>query len=274
MPHDLTQDREVIADEVMALLGTMEQVEPFSRRYPGFGLGEAYDVVARVRDLRRARGENPIGRKIGFTNRAVWGNYAVSAPIWNYVFDRTVRAAPGGQTTFVATGMPEPRIEPELVLHLARAPAPDASIQDLAACVDWVAPAFEIVYSIFPDWAFSAADAAAANGVHGGLVLGKRHWLSGVPSEDASALATFSVVLENDSGVRRDGHARNVLGGPLDALRFLIEEIVRYPSCEPLRTGEIVTTGTLTEAMPAVAGETWTCRFQGIDLEPLQLRLG
>lgn len=58
---------EQISQEVMALLGTERQVEPFSRRYQNFELAEAYDVVARVGSLRRGRGEKSIGRKIGFT---------------------------------------------------------------------------------------------------------------------------------------------------------------------------------------------------------------
>lgn len=261
-----------ISEEAAALLGTAEQIEPFSRRYPGFDLAEAYDVVARVRDLRGARGENPVGRKIGFTNRTAWGDYGISAPIWNYMFDRTVSETSTRQTAFQLVNMPEPRIEPEIVLHLASAPAPGMSTTDLVECLDWVAPGFEIVYSIFPDWAFSAADAAAAYGVHGALVLGQQLHLTGARSESVVQLSTFSVEMENDRGISRKGHARNVLGGPLEALKFLVDEIARYPICEPLRAGELVTTGTLTEAMPAVPGETWTAGFQGIALKPLLLR--
>ena len=80
-----------------------------------------------------------------------------------------------------------------------------------------------------------------------------------------SILSGFRVALEYDRGVSRQGHARDVLGGPLYALRFLVDELDRYSVCEPLRAGELVTTGTLTEAMPAQVGETWRARFQGID---------
>jgi hypothetical protein len=78
-----------IANEVLAILRTGEQVAPFSSRYPGFDLAEAYDVVEQVRDMRKARGETAIGR---FTNRAVWGSYGISGPIWNFMFDSTVNA--------------------------------------------------------------------------------------------------------------------------------------------------------------------------------------
>jgi 2-oxo-3-hexenedioate decarboxylase len=265
-----TQRPARIAEELIALLGTAEQVEPFSRRYPGFDLAEAYEVVAQLRHLRSARGEHPVGRKIGFTNRAVWRDYEVSAPIWGFVFNRTVSKASAGEA-YELVAMPEPRIEPEIALHLASAPASGMNIDDLVACIDWVAPAFEVVYSIFPNWQFTGADAAAAYGVHGALVLGEELSLIGSGSKHAAELATFSVEMENNRGVRREGHAQNVLGGPLEALKFLVEEIARYPICEPLRAGEIVTTGTLTEAMPAVPGDEWTARFDGMELKPVHL---
>lgn len=261
-----------VSQEVIALLGTEQQVQPFSRRYPGFNLAAAYDVVARVRDLRRARGEKPIGRKIGFTNRSIWAGYGISGPIWNYVFDRTVSDATTQLASIGLIGMPEPRIEPEAVLHLAAAPAPGMTSAELIECLDWVAPGFEVVYSIFPNWEFTAADAAAAYGVHGALIVGDRLNVTAARRERMAELSKFSVEMDSDRGISLKGHARNVLGGPLEALKFLVEEIACYPNCEPLSPGELVTTGTLTEAVPARPGETWAARFEGIDLGPLQLR--
>lgn len=246
-------DIERISQELMVLLGTERQVEPFSRRYPDFGLRHAYEIVSRVCDLRRARGESPVGRKIGFTNRSIWGDLGISAPVWNYVFDSTVKC---GQTKTVLIGMPEPRIEPELVLHLVEPPASGMTTTELFECIDWIAPGFEVVYSIFPNWKFTAADAAAAYGVHGALFVGEKLDVSLARPDHLAKISSFGVELDSDVGVSRKGHARNVLGGPIEALRFLVEEIARYPSCEPLRAGELVTTGTLTEAMPARVGET------------------
>jgi 2-oxo-3-hexenedioate decarboxylase len=261
-----------ISEEVVALLGTGSQVVPFSKRYDGFDLGEAYDVVAQVLELRRARGETPIGRKIGFTNQAIWGALGISAPVWNFVFDSTVDDGSTPDTSYKLLNLPEPRIEPELVLHLAVAPGLGMSETDLLSCVDWVAAGFEIVYSIFPDWQFSAADAAAGYGVHGALLVGTRLCLSGEKTEIMKQLSDFSVELESDRGEIRKGRARNVLGGPLQALKYLVEEIARYSVSKPLLAGELITTGTLTEAMPAVPGVAWTASFSGIDLKPLHLR--
>ena len=101
-----------ISEEVVALLGTGSQVTLFSQRYDGFDLEEAYCLVQKVRELRGARGETPIGSKIGFTNRAIWGALGISAPVWNFVFDRTVRDGSAADTIFKLFDLPEPRIDP------------------------------------------------------------------------------------------------------------------------------------------------------------------
>ena len=81
---------EAIAAEAFALLGSGRQATPFSTRHPGFSLDDAYRVTAAVRTKREARGERPVGRKIGFTNRTIWDEYDVHAPIWGHVYDTTV----------------------------------------------------------------------------------------------------------------------------------------------------------------------------------------
>jgi 2-oxo-3-hexenedioate decarboxylase len=54
-------------------------------------------------------------------------------------------------------------------------------------------------------------------------------------------------------------------------MRFLVEEIARRPASPPLEAGEIVTTGTMTDAQPVRAGETWTTELDGIPLRGLRL---
>ncbi len=56
----------------------------------GLDLATAYRATASIRLLREQRGERVVGRKIGFTNRTIWDEYGVHAPIWGYVYDRTL----------------------------------------------------------------------------------------------------------------------------------------------------------------------------------------
>jgi len=65
-----------------------------------------------------------------------------------------------------------------------------------------------------------------------------------------------------------------VLGSPLVALRHLIELLANDLHNPPLRAGEIISTGTLTLAMPINPGECWTATALGIPLEEVTIRFG
>ena len=81
---------QAIAAEAFAVLDTGYQISPFSARLSAFDLDDAYRVTAAIRQMREMRGEMPVGRKIGFTNRTIWAEYNVYGPVWGYVYDRTV----------------------------------------------------------------------------------------------------------------------------------------------------------------------------------------
>ena len=260
---------ERIAQDLLALLGTGRQ----SRRYEDLDMDAAYAIVARIADLREARGERPVGRKIGFTNTAIWPRYGVTGPMWNFLFDTTVQDLADLDSGFEIAGLAEPRIEPEIVLHLGSAPRPDMDEDELLGCIDWIAHGFEIVQSVFPGWKLTCAEAAAAFGLHGALLLGARHDIAADRAAWGRMLTSFPVLLLRDGEVRDAGHARQVLGGPLASLRFLVTEIARRPGSAPLAAGEIVTTGTLTDAQPVRPGETWTTELDGIPVRGLRLAI-
>src|SRR5947208_8519252 len=116
-------DLHAIADEAFAAIASGRQISPFSSRPAGLTLADAYVVTALLNRMRQARGEKRLGRKIGFTNRTIWEQYKVYAPIWGYVYDSTVHDL-GKTPSLSLTGLPEPRIEPEIVFGLASAPSP------------------------------------------------------------------------------------------------------------------------------------------------------
>lgn len=259
-----------VAHEALALLGTRQQIQPFSSQFPTFDLADAYDVAERIRTARMGRGEKPAGRKIGFTNRATWASFGISAPIWGYVYDSTVADLDDNAASFSVAALPEARIEPEIVLHLARAPQLGMNERELFGCIDWIAHGFEIVCSIFPHWRFKAADAVAAFGMHSALLVGTRHEIARNREVLLDSLSNFTIELAGNSGTRR-GHAQGILGGPLSAFRALVDVLAQYPNSIPLEAGEVVTTGALTEPMPLVAGEVWSTQVFGIDLKGLRL---
>src|SRR5438105_14301745 len=110
----MAADIHAIADEVFATIGTGRQILPFTSRMAGLTLDDGYRVTALLNRRREARGEKRLGRKIGFTNRTIWEQYNVYAPIWGFVYDSTVHNL-NNMTSLPLAGFAEPRIEPEIV---------------------------------------------------------------------------------------------------------------------------------------------------------------
>jgi 2-oxo-3-hexenedioate decarboxylase len=274
-PDETLPRTDAIARDMLAVLDTRRPIAPLSEREPGFDPAAAYRVAAAVRALREARGERPVGRKIGFTNRTIWAEYGVHAPIWGTVYDTTLHGPAERHAPFDLSRCAEPRIEPEIAFRLSRAPEPGMDERALVSCLEWVAHGFEIVQSPFPGWRFKPADTIAAFGLHGALLLGPPE---AVAPADAAAwhdrLAGFGIALLRD-GVEADrGTAANVLGGgPLSALRHLVQILADDPESPPLRAGEIVATGTLTRALPVAPGERWSTALEGVPLPGMSLDL-
>jgi 2-oxo-3-hexenedioate decarboxylase len=253
-------DIAAVAAEALAALDTGRPISSFSARMPEFSLHDAYRVTAAMRQARVARGERPIGRKIGFTNRGT-------------IYDRTVRNLADSGGTFSLGTLAEPRIEPEIVFGLARAPAQGMDDAALLAVIEWVALGYELVQSPFPNWKFSPADTTAVNALHGALLIGPRFPVAPDAMRWQATLVSFEIDLKRNGAVMDQGHARNVLDGPLNALRYLVDLLAGDPHNPALAAGEIVTTGTLTRALPVAAGETWTTELRGIALPGLSVRL-
>jgi 2-oxo-3-hexenedioate decarboxylase len=263
---------EEVAREVLAALDSCGQIAPFSQRVSGFDLKAAYAVTAELRHLREARGERHVGRKIGFTNRALWTEYKVFAPIWGDMFDTTVHALADVGGRFDLSSLSLARIEPEIAFGLARAPEPGMDDAALLGCVEWFAHGFEIVQSPFPDWRFAAGDVVAAGGLHGALLMGGSHRIEDTASALLRALTTFEITLSRNGEVVDRGRGADVLDGPLNALRHLVALLADDPANPPLAAGEIVTTGSLTRALPIAAGEHWSTEIRGLPIDGLSVR--
>lgn len=262
-----------VAREVLAAFEERRQIPSIVAEDQGLDLKQAYRVTAAVRRMREARGARVVGRKIGFTNTTIWDEYAVHAPIWGYVYDTTLHRLSEPTGSFDLSVVVEPRIEPEIVFCLRRSPEPGMDERALLSCVEWVAHGFEVVQSLFRGWRFTAADTVAAFGLHGALLIGPPTTVT--PTSIASwheCLASFGITLLRD-GIEADrGRAENVLGrGPLVALHHLVEVLGRDPESPTLSPGEVITTGTLTRALPISAGETWSTRFEGMPLSGVEV---
>jgi 2-oxo-3-hexenedioate decarboxylase len=260
------------AELVLDALAQRHQIPPLTASDSALDEDGAYAIAYDIRDRRRARGETPVGRKIGFTNRNIWKQYGVFAPIWGPVYDTTLTWASGGRATVAIGHLLEPRVEPEIVLHFAQDPPVTEDPAAILASIDWIAHGFEIVQSPFPGWKFKAPDTIAGFGLHGALVVGERVPVASIP-DCVEKLAAFRIVLARDGVPQVEGGGANVLDSPLLAFAHLAALLARQDRFEPVAAGEIVTTGTLTDALPAHPGDTWSTTLTGIELPGLTLTL-
>ncbi|MEN3364456.1 MAG: 2-keto-4-pentenoate hydratase [Burkholderiales bacterium] len=237
-------------------------------------LADAYDIVKSTIDIRIAQGEQMVGRKIGFTNRKIWSKYGVAEPItmpiWTPVFESTIRYTEDNRGIQCLRGALQPRIGPELVFMLGTTPPADATVEELAECIEWMAHAFEIVVCPFPGWKFEMADSIAAFGLHGSLIVGEPKMLSAATRRNlGEVLANASLSLSCGDELRSAGFGSDVLGSPVHALWHLHQLLREQPQFAPLRAGEVITTGTWTDVCPITPGETWTSAFSGVSLPGL-----
>jgi len=264
-----------IARELLDALDRGGTISSVVERNAGFGWDDGYAVAAEILKLRRARGEKTVGRKIGFTNRNIWADYGATAPIWAHVYDRTLVVAQRGRAGMSLKGSARPRLEPEIAFKL-KAPLA-AGVTDPAQILErteWIAASFEIVDCHFADWKFQSADSVADFALHWRLILGtpypvRTHEIPVL----AAQLRDCRVTLSRDGEVQDRGVGANALGHPASALAHLATVLRSQAFFEPLAPGEVVTTGTLTAALPIRAGERWVSEYAGLPVAGLELTL-
>jgi 2-oxo-3-hexenedioate decarboxylase len=263
-------DATKLAKELIELHDRPRLVSPFSARYPGLTPETGYAAARQLHAHRLAQGWKLAGRKNGFTNRGIWERYGVNGPMWGAVYDRTLSFAQHNRATVLLAGLVQPRIEPEICFKLKAAPARTRNPAALLESIEWIAHSIEIVQCHHPEWKMALADCTADNALHGRLIVGtpvEVHRISGL----AAALPFLKVTLRKGNEVIDQGTGANVLDSPLLSLAFLVEILAQQKESPPLQAGEIVSTGTLTDAHPVQAGETWSTDLHGFALRGLTL---
>ncbi|MES2976911.1 MAG: fumarylacetoacetate hydrolase family protein [Pseudomonadota bacterium] len=223
---------------------------------------EAYAAALAVRAARLRAGDVPVGYKVGFTNQSIWPLYAVDRPIWGTMWKSglaLLEEGEGDEGLVSLAGLSEPRIEPEIVFGLNRAVPPGCTLDQLVRCIGWMAHGFEIVHTHFPGWKFTAAQTVADAGLHARLLVGHRVEIpEGVAAQQVvEALGQVQLRLFANGVAKDEGSGSQVLGGPVQALLHFVRELAVTAGAPTLKAGDLITTGTLTDAHAVAPGEVW-----------------
>jgi 2-oxo-3-hexenedioate decarboxylase len=232
----------------------------------GFDLNAAYTMEAELMRLREADGHKAVGRKVGFASKAMWRILKLETLVWAHMFEDTVVHAAQGAAAFRVSHLCSPKIEPEIVVKLR------ASVRGPAlASIEWIALGFEIVDCPYPEWKFQPVDFVAAWGLHAGLIVGAPMAVTAANMEVlAQQLADFKLTLSCNGQFKEEGAGKNSLRSPA----LCVEELARAAAArgDALEAGELISTGSLTNALAIAGGEEWVAELNGLPLESLRVQ--
>jgi 2-keto-4-pentenoate hydratase len=207
----------------------------------------------------------------------MWRALKLETLVWAHMYDDTVHYSEGKDSTLAVTHPRSLKVEPEIVFGLKQPiVAETADAAAALASTDWLAIGFEIIDCPFPEWKFQPSDFVASFGLHAALVVGER-----VPVQPnaiaalVDELPRFKVRAAKNGQFVEEGSGKNCLRSPALCLAELSAAVARRFPDEPLRAGEIVSSGTLTAGHAAGRGDCWTVEVDGLSLPlpPLTLQL-
>ncbi|MCF2570808.1 fumarylacetoacetate hydrolase family protein [Brevibacterium sp. UCMA 11754] len=218
---------------------------------------EAYAVQTRYAELE---GQPTVGWKIAATSQAGQRHINVDGPLGGRVLSDRAHAdgdavSLNGNTMCLA--------EPEFVLGSALAPRTNPyTLDDVLEAVTALHFGIELPSTRFTDvTAAGALQLIADNACGHRFVLGSAVKTTWAPADLAAVSMTADV--DGPSGHRTsEGVGKNVLGDPVAALTWLVNELSAIDI--GLVPGDFITTGTCSEPIPVEPGDSLSARFDDL----------
>jgi 2-keto-4-pentenoate hydratase len=247
---------------------------PLSAR-EGFSLDVAYAVEARLKQIREAAGHRAVGRKVGYANKAMWRILKLETLVWGHMYDDTVYYAVNNNASLKIAHPRSLKVEPEIVFGLREAVTmPRLDATGALERTDWLALGFEVIDCPYPGWQFQPSDFVASFGLHAALVVGEKMKVHRESiGKLVEELPKFTVRVSKNGRFVEEGSGRNSLRSPASCLAELGAAILKRFPDEPLTTGELISSGTLTAGHLTEEGDRWTAEVQGLELPALTLEM-
>lgn len=196
----------------------------------------SYAVQAINTQFWVSQGRRIVGRKAGLTAKAIQQQLGVSQPDFGVLFE-DMQVADGG--VLDPARALQPKVEAEIAFVLGKdLPDPATTPAAVAAAVQSVHAALEIVDSRIADWKITFADTVADNGSSAFFVLSKNgKALSGIDVYSAGMVMTIN------GAIVSLGVGAAALGNPLNAAAWLAQTLAARG--EPLKAGDVLLAGAL-----------------------------
>jgi 2-keto-4-pentenoate hydratase len=208
------------------------------------GMARQGKALQQLLDAGAAR----IGWKAGLGTSAAMSAASISAPLVGFLTSKTL-VATGAEVDI--SGWGNPVCEPELAIRLAAAVAAGSDADTIAAAIDAVAPAIELV-DLGP--AHDVEDVLAGNIFHRAVVLGT--WTP-TTQLDAWRLA----IRLGGNAHATDVDPATILGPTTAIVRAVADQVAL--AGHQLATGDVVITGSAIQALPLSGGEAVAVTVRG-----------
>ncbi|MCV6588002.1 MAG: hypothetical protein OIF57_03075 [Marinobacterium sp.] len=203
---------------------------------------DAYAFQARLNQTFVARGASAVGYKLGLT--AERRPFAALGPLYARLFDFMQRP---DQSDIPVSDFVKPLLELELAFQFKSTLRPPFTEQRLWQAISHVAPAIELADLMFSDPRQLSWQQLVATGI------GARRFIMGEwRPVDTVKLDAQQVEARWNNQLYTRGYSRNVMGGQLNALTFLAEQLNRRG--QQIQAGEWVMTGAMNRTLPARVG--------------------
>ena len=239
-------------DEIHVLAAAFDEAErtrvrtrAASQVHRDITIGDAYAVQWAWREMRLARGEREIGRKIGLTSRAMQMASKMTEPDYGVMLDDSLY---NDGATIPAGAFIKPRLETELAFVMgADLEGPGTCIHDVLRATDYVTPALEVI-DYRTEVPRAIVDTIADNAAYGAIILGGRvirpfdvdlRWIAGT-------LAKNGVIEES-------GVSAAIMGHPAAGVAWLVNKLA--PLGDGLKAGDIVLGGSFTRPVDIASGD-------------------
>ena len=233
----MTQDAHKAAVMLMSAHASGAPFQPFATEFEIASVADAYAVQRDyVRLQMQARRAGAAGYKIGLTSKRMQDMCGVDSPIAGVVLSDRVHAS---GAVLNAPSYGRMGVEFEIAVRLKRDLAPKGvpSLAEVAAAVDAVCPAVEIIDDRRADYrALDALSLIADNSWNAGVVLGE--FVHAWPD-----LAAVEGVVSADGTPLDRGSGGDVLGHPFQPVAWLAGHLAAQGG--GLRAGDIVMTGSI-----------------------------
>ena len=259
---------EQLARELDASEKSRQQVEHFSKRFPGMTIEDGYRVSRAWVGMQIAAGRKVIGHKIGLTSRAMQMASQIDEPDYGTLLDSMLyTATPGEVLAIAASNFIAPRVEVELAFVLKsplRGPGleggKEVTIEDVLAATEFVTPAIEIIDSRIEQFdrhtkvMRKVFDTISDNAANAGIVVGARR-----AAPASMDLPWCGAILRQNGVVEETGLAAGVQGHPAIGVAWLANKLA--PWGESLEAGQIVLAGSFTRPVAAKAGDEFEADY-------------